>query len=319
MREMRAERRPGLAIAAALAVLATLSSAREAAAFCRTSSCPGVGTSKVCTPPEPDDCGIPIFWPTPCVSFSMQMNASKQVPLNVAEEVFETAFATWTGALCPGGGVPHIKIVNLGPVACNKHEYSQTDKAGNANIMIFRDDSWPHPGSGSTLALTTVTYNKENGEIYDADMEINSAEVELTTGDTGVKFDLRSIVTHETGHFLGLSHSTAQSAVMMAEYKQGSMDLRALSTDDKAAICAAYPPGDPIADSCDATPRHGFESKCKDDVTAEETEGCCAIAAGLEDSSASGSAPLGRTGRATLALALAALAFAARRRASVRA
>lgn len=289
-------------IAAALAgVLALAGAPEEALAFCRTSSCPGAGTSQVCTPKEASDCGIPLFWPSSCVGFSMQQDGSNQVSLSLAEQIFEEAFARWTGALCPGGGKPHIRVVNMGPVACDKHEYSQSDAIGNANIMIFRDDAWPHPGAGSTLALTTVTYNKENGEIYDADMEINSFGTTLTTTDAGVQFDLASIVTHETGHFLGLAHSSAAGATMTTEYKSGSVDLRDLSDDDVQGICAIYPPGPAIPETCDATPRHGFQGACEADVEPDSNDGCCAIAPGLGGAE--------REGRAIGALAaLAALA-----------
>ena len=49
------------------------------------------------------------------------------------------------------------------------------------------------------ITLTTLTFNTESGEIYDADMEINAVkgDVAITTGDTDVKTDLLSVLTHE--------------------------------------------------------------------------------------------------------------------------
>src|SRR5689334_23648589 len=59
----------------------------------------------------------------------------------------------------------------------SKHEYNQN--RGNTNLIVFRDDGWPYEGSSNTLALTTVTYNLDTGEIYDADMRSEEHTSEL--------------------------------------------------------------------------------------------------------------------------------------------
>ena len=64
------------------------------------------------------------------------------------------------------------------------------------------------------MALTTVTFNPKTGEIYDADMELNSADNPITVGDQEIVFDLHSIVQHESGHTLGLAHSAFDSDTM---------------------------------------------------------------------------------------------------------
>ena len=65
-------------------------------------------------------------------------------------------------------------------VACRRHEYNAGQ--GNANIILFHDEVWPYQGTSNTLALTTLTFNTDTGEIYDADMEINAvaSEVDIT-------------------------------------------------------------------------------------------------------------------------------------------
>ena len=272
---------------AACALLALGLAPRSAGAFCRTASCPDGVTGTACTP-SVKDCsgGVPIAWGSPCVSFWLQKDASSRIDLATAKQVFDAAFATWMDASCPGGGTPHIRIGYGGTVACNEHEYNQ--KTGNANAIIFRDDGWPYQGGGNTLALTTVTYNLDTGEIYDADMELNSAGTGFTTADTGVVFDLPSIVTHEAGHFLGIAHSAVSDSTMFPDYKPGSTTLRDLTADDVSAICAAYPPGGAIPSTCDTTPRHGFESDCYAGGSGDDggcdgdtkTDGCCTVAPG---------------------------------------
>jgi hypothetical protein len=290
--------------AAAVLGAAALLTAGAAHAFCRTSSCmEGTPhTAAVCNPPAPDDCGMPIAWPQPCVDYSVQQAASHKVTFAQTETVMKEAFAAWTTPACPGGGNPRMQVTEADPAVCALHEYNQT--AGNANIILYHDDAWPYEGSPNTLALTTVTYSLDTGDIYDADMELNSADNDFTLGDTGVEFDLLSIVTHEAGHFLGLAHSHDMNATMWPDYVEHSTNLRDLSPDDIAALCTVYPPGAPIT-GCDPTPRHGFSAECANDQPTALTGSCCAVAPGSD------------AGRGSLAGALAALGGAilvARRR-----
>lgn len=257
---------------AAAFVAATVFTVSDAAhAYCRTASCPGGVTGAQCVPAQTTDCGIRLAWPDPCVQFWLQQDASSQVNLAQAETVFTAAFQAWTSAAC-GSGTPGIRATYGGPVACGEHEYNQ--QAGNANIIVFRDASWPHP-SKSTLALTTVTYSLDTGEIYDADMELNSATVTFTVTDSGIQYDLLSVATHEAGHFLGLSHSASAAATMRPDYIPQSTILRDLDGDDIAGICESYPPAN-VPAGCDDTPRHGFSGLCAADqpAAAQETQGC---------------------------------------------
>ncbi len=304
MRKNQASRRLDKQVcltASLLTMLAIGLYASETSAYCRTASCSGGVTGARCTPALPTDCGIELFWKNPCVSFSMQQDASSQVSLSVATDIFEKAFQTWTNADCGGGKHPRISVVNLGPVECHAHEYNK--QAGNANVFLFQDTEWTHVGAGSTLALTTVTYNIDTGEIYDADMELNSANVSFTMDDKIVKFDLASIVTHETGHFLGLSHSTTGSATMFSDYTPGSVELRTLDPDDIAGICDIYPPGDAIPASCDPSPRRGLASECSPAPITEE-ESSCSVAFGKANPS----------GAATILSGLAAFGLLSKRR-----
>ncbi|XXT25444.1 matrixin family metalloprotease [Sorangium sp. So ce429] len=265
-------------IAAACAALAAaaLAAPSPALAYCRTSVCPETkATAAVCTPAQPNDCGIPLAWPSPCVGYSIQEDASEQASLAETEAIFEQAFAAWTQADCGDGETPRMEVTYMGPIACDAHEYNQ--KKGNANIITFRDNGWPYDGGGNTLALTTVTYNLNTGDIYDADMEINTWDVGLSLGDEDVSFDLLSIATHEAGHFLGLSHSSDGDATMFADYRPESTMLRDLDEDDRDGICAVYPPGAPVKE-CDPTPRHGFSELCAVDQAEREEEGGCAAA-----------------------------------------
>ena len=223
---------------------------------------------------------LPIWWRNACVSYDIQQDASAQVPYDVAVQSFATAFAKWTAAACPGGGHPSVAVDNLGQVACDDVHYNDnTTGQGNQHVIIFRDKTWPHAGDmNNTLGLTTVTYDPDTGEVYDADMEINSTVALTVAGPVPSNgTDFLSIITHEAGHFLGMAHSNDDLATMYAHYQPGTTSMRNLTADDTMGICTIYPPGgertvDPrvadggvvAEDSCDPTPRHGFQSACVD-------------------------------------------------------
>ncbi len=246
----------GRGSAAAAAWLAVAVSPASASAFCRTSACEA-GSGAVCEPARPTDCGVPLAWGTRCPRFSLQEGASAEVPLAAARAALTQAFAAWSGADC-GGSPPSLEAAVGDDVACDRVEYNLDD--GNANVVVFRDEAWPYP-DGATLALSTVTYGVDTGTIFDADLELNSAQVEFTTTNEGVQIDLLSVLTHEAGHLLGLAHTPDALATMNAEYTPGTLALRTLEADDVAAVCAAYPPAAP-SPSCDSEPPGGFASEC---------------------------------------------------------
>jgi hypothetical protein len=277
-------------LTALAALTACCAASLSSAAFCRTTTCPlppGFAPSDgQCYPPDfdawcasmdPPAKNLPVFWSNACVSYDIQANASKQVPYDKAVELFAAAFAKWTTTTCVAGhGRVSIDVKNLGPVDCDKVQYSSDQ--GNQHVIIFYDTGWPYDDTVNELGLTTITYNPDTGEIYDADMAINSgALVPLTLGDPVPRegYDFQSIITHETGHFLGMAHSGDEKATMFAHYTRGTTWMRTLTIDDTDGICSIYLPngdravdrsvaasGTVAEDACDPTPRHGWQSLC---------------------------------------------------------
>lgn len=285
------------ALAGALLFAAVMAGSRGASAFCRSTTCDTPLSYAQCDS-TPADCA-PLAWKRSCIGWTIQKDGTKKIPYEVVEDALNQAFLQWQAATCDGGLLPGLEIQDLGSANCAQVEYNKT--SGNANVIMFRDASWPHEGGDHNIALTTVTYDTNTGEIYDADIEVNTSQFEFTWGDAQpVHYDLVSVFTHEAGHFLGLSHSSYPEATMYRHYDEGSIGFRDLDIDDQNAMCAVYPPRAKKT-ACNPIPRHGFSPDC----AAEQTEGKCSAPA----------APSPGGGGAALALAALALIGRSARRA----
>jgi MYXO-CTERM domain-containing protein len=261
---------------AVLVVTASVTS--TASAYCRTTTCDS--QIENCAIDPVTRCpltGNVLYWPDACVTFGVHQAGSplRRISYDTAQRVARNAFQSWLSVDCGAGQMPSIGAVYLGSVECDQVQYNYPDvgeqfaPGPNANIIVFRDSFWPYRESIQderiTLALTTITYLKETGEIVDADIEINSANVVLSTSETNVTNDLQAILTHEFGHFLGFAHSNVPNSVMHRTYNVTTNDgtLRRLSQDDRLAVCDAYRPGEiEVADCRGAGPRFGFSREC---------------------------------------------------------
>jgi hypothetical protein len=216
-----------------------------AAAFCRTQSCDSSSANA-----DDDGCekdangcsvdGQPLIWPDTCLSFAVQRDGSDDDSITPAqlESLVQTAFTSWSEAACDGSGTPPIFVQALGEVECGEPEFNCGRGDANANAIMFRDDDWPYPADA--LAITTVSVNTMNGEILDADMELNSLRFDFTLDAETEGADLLSVLTHEVGHVLGLDHTRVATATMFATYDPGSAAISELDEDDRDGICSIY-------------------------------------------------------------------------------
>ncbi len=232
-----------------------------AAAYCRTHTCQANGT---CVD-DGEGCpvgGVPLFWPRACISFSVTEEASplRFITADAAEVALDLAYRTWTGARCADGQYPSIEVSPGARVACSRVEFNECDK--NANIWVFRDEEWPYDDGGLTLAQTWVHFDTRNGEIFDADVEVNTAQHEITTADSARRNQFIAIATHEIGHVLGLDHSPEREATMHRFYSSMN-SMSELAEDDVAGLCAIYP-ADRRVGACDFAPYNGFSTQCGD-------------------------------------------------------
>jgi hypothetical protein len=252
----------------AVAVIAA-SLPAEALAFCRSTTC-----TEDC-PRDLDGCkteGEPLWWASACVGFSLQEDASVHIPIKYVRQVAQRSFTAWSDLECETG-LATLAFSELEETSCNRTEYNEGGP--NANVILFQDNRWDYQGTDNTLAKTTVTFDAETGEIFDADIEINHAYNNFTISDEVIEYDLESVLTHEVGHLIGLDHTPDFSATMYAGYDPGSVEQRSLEVDDTLAACTAYPPERDAV--CDPRPRGGFGAACADAAEAESPVAACTV------------------------------------------
>jgi Matrixin len=247
------------------AVLIVVFSTQPAHAFCRTNTCRDTATKK-CRRDATGciDEGIPVFWKSRCITFHLHRKGSSNLAVENSAKVIEKTFASWSDRTCPGGQSASLLFVRGEDVDLPEpREPTYVPNGSNLNVIFFRNDNWPYKGIDGTLATTSVNFDRDTGEIYDADIAVNSASNVVTIGTQQVVFDLESIMVHEAGHFVGLNHSDDPSALMYASYAQGSIN-RVLQEDDLKGLCNAYP-----------TTRSAV---CTTAQPGPDKNGCCAVA-----------------------------------------
>ena len=216
-----------------------------ARAYCRTTTC-GVQIDPTSCPM----CGGAIAWPRACTGLRVD---PRVLPTTLTATAFHAHVAdaarAWADVTCPGSGrPPAFALTVLDDLVAPVGYFAG---APNVNTVTFRDhwsdDAFHAPDAA---AITIVTFTATSAFILDADTELNLRSdanprgfVFATDGRTTAA-DLPTIVVHELGHTQGLAHSGVRSAVMW--YAAGRGEQRRTPTDDdRAGLCAVYPPRAP--------------------------------------------------------------------------
>lgn len=179
-------------------------------------------------------------WNTFPVAYALAMPGSRDVGLEAGNEL-DIAGRSWSTIKCTSFRASFSGTTN--------------NPAGqdSVNGVYFHDDMWPMGLTPKGLAQTIVHFDT-NMVINDADIHVNGADYKFSLQGSGSIPDVRSILTHEMGHSVGLGHSSVMNATMFATYG-GGVAWRSLEADDSDGICSLYPGTG--APGCDTTPCPG--------------------------------------------------------------
>lgn len=246
----------------------------------------------------PTKAGHSLSWASGCVFIAVDAAGTTALPADQEVEIIDASIATWNNA---AASCSYLSIVNEG---------KKDLEVGNnkVNLIKFRDTEWGRPAidddparayAPAAAGITTATYiddatSSRDGEILDADIEINgvnfAVSVDGQSAKTGCMAELQNTLTHELGHLLGIEHPCLASgdpqrvdnlgnpvpqcalvfdpaiteATMFNSQECGETKKESLAADDIAAVCGIYPvkddPGtcDPVGESggcCSASDR----------------------------------------------------------------
>lgn len=124
------------------------------------------------------------------------------------------------------------------------------DSLYDSIMGVYKCTDWPSSLPGSALAVTQIfgrRYNVGDSDefvaIEHADIIVNYDFYDFDTANSGSGYDFRTVVLHEMGHFLGLSHkpsSSNRSLSVMYPSIDSNEDKRAPLAQDIADISNRY-------------------------------------------------------------------------------
>lgn len=173
-------------------------------------------------------------------------------------------------------------------------------KRDNKNVLIAIDDAAQVPSyfpEANMVAITITAFSTVSGEIFDADIVVNDSSFDFADvadqnaclADNDPPFDLRAILIHEMGHFIGFDHEADTESTMYFSAPPCETKKRTLTDDDILGVCTVYAAGQPAATCAPPTTAYDdvqgaslFRDQCGGALT---TGGCTCASPGAPGAS----------------------------------
>jgi hypothetical protein len=186
---------------------------------------------------------VPVKWSRLPVRYSITDRGVAGVTAAQFRDAAARAFATWQNVATASVSATFAGFTSAEP-----------DDEDNQNTLGFAS----RPDLARVLGSTSYFIDETTGQILETDIFFNSTFQwsVAPSGESG-KYDLESIILHETGHLFGLGHSAigeteliagggrrviaAESVMFPIAYSPGNVKDRTPRADDVAGLSEVYP------------------------------------------------------------------------------
>lgn len=196
------------------------------------------------------DTGAKIKWFQTRITYKVNHAMSRDLSAQQTLAAIKRSFATWNHA-----SAQRLTFQYTGQSQNNAAGYDRLKPNKNENLLYWVESGWDQ--DPAAMAITITTYNRDTGEILDADIMFNGAayrwvvvgedkkgngpkSLPLTAEDRRPPIDVENTLTHELGHFLGLSHSDHEDSSMYPTQEANETIKRALHHDDIDGLDELY-------------------------------------------------------------------------------
>lgn len=236
-------------------VVHTKPSVASASAFALTCLLATPASAYVCTPVT-DAEGRPIspamsqVWNQRCIPYYIDRSGTL-FSGDPRRQLLAQSFAVWDNNACTD-----LDFIDLGYT--NEGAGFDPRSRDNKNVVVAVDDPALVPTyfpEANMVAITITAFSTASGEIFDADVVVNDAAFDfMDVVDQNAclamdepPFDLRAILIHEIGHFIGFDHEPDVESTMFFSAPPCETKKRDLTDDDRLGLCTVYASGQPAA------------------------------------------------------------------------
>lgn len=175
----------------------------------------------------------PIAWDATAFPLRYQVDARLLQSHPAAAQMVSRAFASWES-------IESAEVRFLSDGAMTASAATSPDRI----TVSLADDLFSGQGAA---AVTSYKYDTQTGRMIDADILVDPSVF-------GGAINGQMALQHEVGHILGLDHSAVLSSIMYPYVGPGDAPAD-LDDDDRIAIAAMYPKGDPALNGATLTGR----------------------------------------------------------------